>query len=99
MPTLSHFAALSGALALAAALGCATSPSVSTPRAAAARPVAPAPPVAPVAPVQPATIGTYLDRQLGELQGVAGSFAVERRSDALVVSLESDGLFGEKGTE
>ena len=94
MPTPSNLSAAFGLVALSAALGCASAPVVEPPA-----PAAPAPAVVMPAPVRPGPIGSYLDRQLAELQGVAGHSAVERRSDALVVSLESDALFDERGTE
>jgi outer membrane protein OmpA-like peptidoglycan-associated protein len=95
MPTLSNLAAAFGLLAFSTALGCAGSAPVPAPAAPPAS--APAAPVVPSASVRPGPIGSYLDRQLGELQGIAGSSAVERRSDALVVSLEGDGTFDGNG--
>jgi outer membrane protein OmpA-like peptidoglycan-associated protein len=91
MLSRSHFAAAFALLAFSGAPGCATREPVSAP----SGPAVPAVPVASSMAVRPGPIGTYLDRQLGELQVVAGSSAVERRSDALVVSLESGALFDE----
>jgi outer membrane protein OmpA-like peptidoglycan-associated protein len=92
MLSRSHFAAAFALLAFSGAPGCATREPVSAPPG----PAVPAVPAGVSAmAVRPGPIGTYLDRQLGELQVVAGSSAVERRSDALVVSLESGALFDE----
>jgi outer membrane protein OmpA-like peptidoglycan-associated protein len=85
-----------GLLALSGALGCASSAPVPEPVPPQASPAAPV--VAP-ASVRPGPLGSYLDRQSAELESIAGPSAVERRSDALVVSLESGTLFDENTAE
>jgi outer membrane protein OmpA-like peptidoglycan-associated protein len=101
MPSPSNPSAVVGLFALLGALGCAASaPSPDErPGHPTQAPAAAASEVTPSGPVRSGPIGSYLDRQLAELQGITSYSAVERRSDALVVSLESDALFDERGIE
>jgi outer membrane protein OmpA-like peptidoglycan-associated protein len=85
------------AAAALAALACAQNP----PPAAPAAPAAPAPAPAPEPAVASTgalrvggagPIGSYLERQQSELEGIPGT-QVERKKDALRVSVDGDGLF------
>ena len=95
MPTLPNLAAAFGLLALSGALGCAAS--APAPSSLPPGPAVPPLPVVDSPAVRPGPIGTYLDRQFGVLRVVAGASAVERRDDALVVSLDSDATFDGNG--
>ncbi|HTO08069.1 MAG TPA: OmpA family protein [Myxococcota bacterium] len=90
MPTLANLAAATGLLALSA-LGCVTAGSA--PVSAPPGPAVPTVPVVSSLSVRPGPIGDYLDRQTGDLETLAHVSGVDRRPDALVVSLASASLF------
>jgi len=90
MPTLRPLAACLAPIALAGALGCAGSAPVSSPPG----PAVPTVPVVSSLSVRPGPIGSYLDLQSRDL-GMFG--AVERKSDALVLSLDGEALFDANG--